>query len=131
MPHQQHRTGSSPPDRLHLLAEHGVRLDRALERSTVLGATLGAVLELVEADAGAVVEVQRGVARILAQRGLSPRSAEAWWCPVDLQAADGGRAGATSEKGQTAVPSRRKRRRILPEADLGISSMNSTLRICL
>jgi len=87
VPHQQHRTGSSPPDRLHLLAEHGVRLDRALERSTVLGATLGAVLELVEADAGAVVEVQCGVARILAQRGLSPRSAEAWSCPVDLLSA--------------------------------------------
>ena len=38
---------------------------------------------------------------------------------------------ATGSECHSGVPSRRKRRRIFPDADLGISSMNSTMRIFL
>jgi len=76
--------GATPPDRLHLLARHGVALDRATDRWTVLDATVQTILELVTADASAVVVVRDGVARFLTERGLSSRQARAWSCPAEL-----------------------------------------------
>ena len=86
------------PDRLRLLAEHGARLDRLWERLPVLQATAETILELVAADACAVVVVKDGVARILTQRGLSDPQSREWSCPTDqLNAVEavGGRATCT------------------------------------
>ena len=76
--------GATAPDRLHLLARHGVDMDRSTDRWTVLDSTVQTILELVTADASAVVVVQDGVAHFLTERGLSSRQARAWSCPVEL-----------------------------------------------
>ena len=95
----QRRSCDHPaPDRLRLLAEHGGRLDRMWERLPVLEATAETILELVAADACAVVVVEDGVARILTQRGLSDPQSRTWSCPTDqLGAVEavGGRATCT------------------------------------
>ena len=83
MLHRDRGPERPPPDRLRLLAQHGARLDGALERFAVLDATVETLLELVTADASAVVVVEDGVARFLTQRGLCGRQADAFSCPVE------------------------------------------------
>ena len=89
----------SSPDRLRLLAGHGARLDRARERLPVLEATAETLLELVAADASAVVVVGDGVARILTQRGLSDPQSREWSCPTDQQGAVEAVAGGATSTG--------------------------------